>query len=313
MKRLLGAIAAGILAFGLVVPAALAADPLPHTGRVLVSTEGDVVIPSGDHADVVVVVRGNANIQGEVNTLVVVEGTANLSGATLETVVAVRSAVEAGPGTTIYGELQRLDSSVHQTGNVSIDGGVVDLSGRFLDIGRALAPFLLLLWIGFALSTIFAGLFLAALGARQVRATEQLISREPVLAGVAGLLGVIVIPVAAILLFPTVILAPLGVAILVVALPIVAFGGYLVAAVWVGDQVLRLSGSMQQRERPYLAVVVGVVVLGAIGLVPVLGLLTAIASLFGFGAVIVMALRTMTGGSRPAAGLAPVAPVAAGA
>jgi hypothetical protein len=304
MKRLLGAAAALALCLGVLVPAAIAAPPLAHTGRVLISTEGDVTVPAGDHADVVVVVEGNAEIRGEVNTLVVVEGTATLVGATLETVVAVNSQVEVGADSVIYGEVQRLESTVHQAGNAVIQGGIVDLGTRFLEVGAVLGPALMLLWIGFALSTIVAGLLLAALAARQLRAAERLISREPVLTGVTGLLSVILIPIVAILLFPTLIGAPLGFGILVVALPLVAFGGYLVAAVWIGERLLGLLGTARERERPYVAVALGVVVLGAIGLVPVLGLVTAIASLFGFGAVILLAIRTIVTGSPAPSGAA---------
>jgi hypothetical protein len=304
MRRLLGAVAAIGLCLGVLVPTAIAAPALAHTGRVLISTEGDVTVPAGDHADVVVVVEGNAEIRGEVNTLVVVEGTATLEGATLETVVAVNSQIEVGADSVIYGEVQRLDSTVHRAGNAVIQGGIVDLGTRFLEIGAVLGPALALLWIGFALSTIVAGLLLAALAARQLRAAERLISREPVLTGVTGLLSVILIPIVAILLFPTLIGAPLGFGILVVVLPLVAFGGYLVAAAWTGERLLGLLGSGRERERPYVAVVLGVVVLSAIGLVPVLGLVTAIASLFGFGAVILLAIRTIVTGSAAPSGAA---------
>jgi hypothetical protein len=310
MRRLLGLAGALALALGLLVPAALAAEPLGHTGRVLISTDGDVSIPAGDHADVVVVVDGNADIRGEVNTLVVVDGTADLQGATLETVVAVGSEVEVGDGTVISGEIQRLDSVVHQTGSVQIAGGIVDLGSRLLQFGGAFAAVLALLWLGFGLANIVAGLLVAGLAGRQLRATEALISREPALAALAGLVGVILIPVAAILLFPTVVLAPLGFGILVVALPLATFGGYLVAAAWVGDWLLRVLGSREERERPYLPVVLGVVALGVLGLVPVLGLVVAIATLFGFGALIVSGIRTITAGPRPATGTSqPVPPV----
>jgi hypothetical protein len=293
-----------ILGSGLFVPAVLAAGPLPETGRVLISTEGDISLPAGEHADVVVVVNGKADIRGEVNTLVVVQGTATLTGARLETVVAVRSEVEVAAGTVVYGELQRLDSAVHQTGNPQLQGGIVDLSARLVDVGRFVGPALLMLWFGFALSTIVAGLLLAGLAARHVRAAEQLISREPVASGATGLIAAIAIPIGAILLFATVIGAPLGFGILFVALPLVAFGGYLVIATWLGDWILgRLAASTRPRERPYLAVVTGVIVLGAIGLVPVLGIVVAIASLFGFGAVILLALRTLTTGTSAVNGI----------
>jgi hypothetical protein len=300
MRRWLAFPTALVLGLGLFVPTALADEPMAHTGRVIISTEGDISIPAGEHADVVVVVKGNADIRGEVNTLVVVDGSATLAGATLETVVAVRGQVEIGAGTVVYGEVQRLDSVVHQTGNPQIQGGIVDLGGRLFEFERAVGSALTLLWVGFGLATFVVGLLFAALAGRQIRSATKLISREPVLAGVAGLLCAIVVPVVAILLLPTVIGAPLGFGIIFVALPIVAFGGYLVAAVWVGDWILRFAGSTQERERPYLPVILGVVILGGIGLVPVLGIIVALASLFGFGAVIVQAIRTISIGSRPA-------------
>lgn len=312
MRRILALAGALLLLLTALVPVVLAAEPLSHSGRVLVSTQGDVTIPAGDQADVVVVVEGSATVQGVVNTLVVVEGSAILTGATVETVVAVRSTVEIGDGTVVYGEVQRLDAVVHQSGSADIHGGIVDLSSRWFEMGAVLAPALALIWLGFGLSTLVAGLLLAGLAARQVRSAEQLISREPVLTFVAGILGVIVIPIVGILLFPTLIGAPLGFGILVVALPLVAFAGYLVAATWVGEWLLaRLSD--RERQRPYAAVVLGVIVLSAVGIVPVMGLVVAIASLFGFGAVLLLALRTLIGAAPAPTATAHPAPVAAGA
>ena len=312
MRRLLAALAAVIFALGLATTTQAAA-PLGHNGRVVISTEGDVTIPAGEHADVVVVVKGAAHVQGEVNTLVVVEGTADLTGARLETVVAVRSSVEVGDGTIVYGELQQLDSSVHQTGNVEIQGGITDLSGWFFETAAVLAPALFLLWLGFGLSTIVAALLLAALAARQVREAGRLISSDPLVTGLIGFLSVIAIPVGAILLMVTVIGAPLGLGVLFAVLPLLAYAGYLTAAIWTGEWILRRTGPERERERPFLAAIVGVIVLGALGLVPVLGLVVTIASLLGFGALIRLAFRTFRGISRPTVGAAMPAPSPSGA
>ena len=312
MRRLLAASAAIILSLGLAATA-LAAAPMGHTGRVVITTEGDVTIPAGEHADVVVVVKGAAHIQGEVNTLVVVEGTADLAGARIETVVAVTSSIEVGDGTVIYGELQQLDSSVHQTGNVEIAGGITDLSGWFFETAAVLAPALILLWLGFGLSTIVVALLLAALAARQVREAGRLISSDPLMTGLIGFLSIIAIPVAAILLMVTVVGAPLGLGVLFALLPLLAYAGYLTAAIWTGEWILRRTAQGPERERPFLAAVVGVVVLGALGLVPVLGLIVTVASLLGFGALIRIAFRTLRGTPRPTAGLAAPVPSASGA
>jgi uncharacterized protein with beta-barrel porin domain len=84
MRRLV-AIAAVAAVFLFLLPAALAAEPtdpaLAHTGRVLISTGGDITLPAGDQADAVIVVDGTATIEGTVNTVVVVDGSAILTGA----------------------------------------------------------------------------------------------------------------------------------------------------------------------------------------------------------------------------------------
>jgi hypothetical protein len=312
MRRLLAAIAASILCLGL-AGVALAGDPLPHNGRVLVSTQGDVTIPAGEHADVVVVVQGSATVQGEVNTLVVVDGNATLTGARLETVVAVKGTVEVGDGTVITGELQRLDATVHQSGDAEIEGGITDMSGWLIQAGAVLAPALILLWIGFGISTIAAALLLAGIASRQVREAERLMSRDPLVTGLIGLLGVVLIPVLAVLLLVTVVGAPLGLGVLLALLPLLAYAGYLVAAIWVGEWLVQRLLPGPERERPFLAAVLGVVVLGALGLVPVLGLIVSLASLVGFGALLRMGFRALRGTPGALGGAAQPLPAATGA
>ena len=301
MMRALAAFAAFLLCLAL-ARVAFAAEPLPHNGRVVISTQGDITIPANEHADAVVVIQGAATIQGEVNTLVVIDGTAQLAGARLESVIAVTSSVEVADGTVISGELQRLDSTVHQTGNVEIAGGITDLSEWFLEASAVLAPALFLLWLGFGLSTIAAALLLAALAARQVREAGRLISTDPLATGLIGLLSVIAIPVGAILLMVTVVGAPLGLGVLFAVMPLLAYAGYLTVAIWTGEWILRRTGPPSERERPYLAAVLGVVLLGLLGLVPVLGLIVTVASLLGFGALIRIGVRTLRGSPRPSVG-----------
>ena len=104
-----------------------------------------------------------------------------------------------------------------------------------------------------------------------------------------GLAGLFVIPIVAILAMITVIGAPLGLAILLMVWPAAAFAGYLIAAIWIGDFLLSRRGDAAQAQRPYLAATIGIVVLWIVSFVPFVG---AIASLFGFGAVLLMAWRT---------------------
>jgi hypothetical protein len=111
-----------------------------------------------------------------------------------------------------------------------------------------------------------------------------------------GIVGLIAFPLVAVLLIVTLVGAPLGVAILLQVWPLVAFVGYLIAGIWIGEWVLRRMSPEQIRERPYLAAVIGLLILGFLGIIPVLAIVTALASLFGFGAVLLLAIRTIRSG-----------------
>lgn len=289
MKRLIVLGASLLLLFLLAAPVALAAGPdLPHNGRVLISTEGDITVPAGEHVDTVVVVNGTATIAGEVNTIVVVDGSIVLSGTT-ETIVAVRAPVSLGPDSVVTHDVMKIDSLVTKSGNAAIQGTIRDIGTEMSGVGFFLGPVLILMFVGFALAAIVAGLLLAALAARQVRAAEEIISREPVQTFVTGLVGAIAPAILIFALFVTVVGAPLALGILFGLWPAVAFIGYLVAGIWVGDWILRRTSPGTTRERPYLAAVIGLIVLQVLGIWP---FVTMIASMFGYGAILLLAWRT---------------------
>jgi hypothetical protein len=289
-----------VLALGVAVPLAAAADEvLPHTGRVLISVEGDVALPAGEQADVIVVVGGAARISGQVNTIVVVDGSLEMTGARAESVISVRSPTTLGTGTVVLGDVRTLDAAVQQAAGSQVQGSVRDLAPEIAGIGAVLAPAAILLWLGFGLATLVAALALAGLAARQVRTAERLISLEPLKTFLVGLATAIVTPILGVLMIVTVVGAPLGFAILLGVLPAVAFAGYLVSAIWVGEWLLRRLPRGTAADRPYVGAVLGVIALAVLGLVPLLG---AIASIFGFGAVVLLAWRTLTGSSTDAAG-----------
>jgi hypothetical protein len=100
------------------------------------------------------------------------------------------------------------------------------------------------------------------------------------------------VPLAAVLLMITVIGAPLGVGVLLGALPLAALLGYLVAGIWIGDWLLGRVSHGGPEVRPYRAAIVGVLILQVLGVIPALA---ALASLFGLGAVLLFAWRTLRG------------------
>ena len=294
MKRLL-IIAAGVaMLLGLAAPAVLAADPLPRTESVLVSVNHAVDVPAGDHIDTLVVVGGDARISGDVRTIVVVRGTATLAGATAGTLVVVNGSADLQAGTTVTGNVRTLDGVVTQQPGATVQGSVRTLDGdlaAFLAaFGLLLIPAFILLFIGFVLATIAAALLVAALGARQVRGTEALIRQEPGPVLVAGIVGAIALPLLAIVLIATVVGAPIGLAMLFVLLPAVTFLAWIVAAIWIGDWIMVRMRGAAEPDRPYRAAVLGVIVLAVAGIVP---FVSGIATLFGFGALLLAAWRML--------------------
>ena len=298
MTRALGILGAILLSTLLLVPLALAADPAPSGGSVLIAINDDVSVPAGDQADAVIVINGTATILGSVDTVVAISGAADLQGATVETVVAVSSPVTLGAGTTVTGDVMKFESAVTTAPGATVTGDVTDMAFQFVGAAALLAPAFLLFFLGIGLVTVVAGLVLAGIAARQVRAAEALIAHEPGPVLLVGLAGLVVPLLVAIALMITVIGAPLGIAILLFAWPAVAYVGYLVAGIFVGEFVVTRMQPGVVRERPYLAAVVGLILLQVAAIVP---LVTAIASLFGFGAVLLLAWRVFRSGHQGAA------------
>jgi hypothetical protein len=295
MRRLLALLGALVIVLALAPAVAVANDSLPHTGRVLISTSGDITVATGDQADAVIVVNGTATISGEVAFLLVVDGRVVTKGATLENIVVVRSTAELDGTTRVLNDVRTFDSNVTQAPGSRVDGSVGGIEGDLVGFAWFLAAAALVLWIGIAVFTLVAALVLAALAARQVRAAGALISHEPGKTALIGFLSLFVIPILAVLAMITLVGIPVGIALLVFVWPTLAFIGYLVAAIWIGEWLMGRSNPGMVRERPYLAAVLGVIVAGILGFIPVI---TFIISIFGLGAVILAGWRVFRGGSQ---------------
>ena len=300
MRRLFAiaaSVAIAILAFA---PAVFAADPVSSTGRgAVISVDGTVDVPAGQTADAVVVIRGTATIEGSVNSLVVIRGSATLTGATARHLVVVDGTANLGPGTTVSGDIATLRGDVVRDATAVVTGRTTSLDADLGALALALVPLLIVVAVGLFVAMIVAGLGLAAFGARQVRSAEELVTRRPGHVLAAGLIGTFVLPVFFGVLVVTVIGAPIGLAMLLLGLPLLAFAGWLVAAIWVGDWLLDRAGDGREAEHPYRAAVLGVVLLAVAGLLP---FVSAIATLFGLGALLLAAWGSIRPGTPVLAG-----------
>ena len=299
--RLLSAIILALFALLLAVPA-LAADPRFPEGRVQVSVSGDYTLPAGQNADVVVVVDGDALISGSARVVTVVSGTLTVSGgASVDTLAVVNGTVVVEAGATVTHDILELNSTVNVDPAATVGGKIRSLTADLAGIGVAIGILGFLFWLAFMVVTWAAGLALAAFGSRQVRSAEWLISSEPVPALLVGLAMVVLPPIVAVLLMATVVLIPVGLALLIVVWPWLAFLGWLVGSTWIGERILRAVGRSAPERRPYLGVTVGLIVATLLSLVPVVG---AVIALFGTGAVTMAGWRMLRSPETP-----PMAPV----
>ena len=292
MNRILGIASAMLLGLLILVPVAAAADPWDGDEHLLFNTGGDITLAAGQHADLLVVVDGTATIEGDAKAVFVVNGTANFVGSRTAGIVAIRSHVTLDGGSVVAGDVRTIDSTIESAPGAAIQGTTKDLATDLAGGAVLVASALFLVYVAFAISAIAAGLALAGLAARQVRDAGALISREPVMTFLAALAGIIGIALVGALAIVTVVGAPLGIGILVLVLPALMIAGYLVAGIWIGDRILGQVTPAVVRERPYLAALLGLAVLGVISVVPVIG---GIVILVGFGAVVLLMWRTLRG------------------
>jgi hypothetical protein len=273
----------------------IATTDLPRTGRVLIVAGGDITVPQGEQADLLLVAAGDASVSGTVNALVMIDGTATLTGATVGTVVVVSGTVDVGPGTVVLNDVAEARGTVVSSGG-EIMGSTRELATGIAVFGVFAGIVAIIVWVGVGVAALIAALVLSSLAGQQLRKAAWLIGHEPVPSILLGLLSIVVIPLVAVLAMVTVIGIPTGLGILLVMWPALAFLGYLVGAIWIGEWLLSRRAGYVPAERPHLAAVVGLVVAFVLGLIP---LLSAIISIVGTGAVILAVWLTWRG-RRPA-------------
>ena len=248
----------------------------------------DVVVEEGEHADALVVLGGTAIVRGSVGGLVIVDGTATLESATVNRIFLADGTVNADAGTVVSTAIAEARGQVFAAPGAQLPG-IRDMEADAALVAMAIAPVLVLFGLGALVLVYVIGLLVAALGARQVRASGALMMSEPWKALAVGVAASVILPVLAGLLIVTVVGAPIGFALLFAGLPVLAFAGWLVAAIWLGELVLaRLGGTTAPTatRHPFRAALLGITLLGLAGLVP---LVSAAATMFGTGALLLMA------------------------
>ena len=137
-------------------------------------------------------------------------------------------------------------------------------------------------------SSLMAGLMFLWLGRGGVEGAIDELIDSPAASGGWGLVALIGLPIAVVLLSLTIIGAPIG-ALALLALPLFLLLGYACAGLGLGEWFFNRLGEPRSAGMRALHLLVGLVALGAAGLIPWAGpVILAIAAICGFGALLRM-------------------------
>jgi len=286
------------------LPGAVSAQGSDTLGDIVVRFNGPLTVPAGQVTGTAVVLQHDAQIAGTVeDVLFVYQGTARISGTVNGDVMAVNGTVELLSGAHVH-NVSLANSTLSQASGATVDGTVSHSGG--VENVRAFGVLSALAWFALTLAIVLAALVFAAIGGRQLSSACDMFSSQPGETVLAAVLIGIGLPVIAILAMVTVVGIPFGLGLLLFLLPALAFFGYLVTGTALGGVIVRALGGRSAPNHPYLAALVGVVILELVGLVPILGGLVALlATLAGAGALTVLAWRGWRGPRRPGAATQP--------
>ena len=281
---------AGLLAGAFAAPAEAQVRRKSDGPRVVLT--GRVDVGSEERTDSVVIFDGPAVIAGDVNGAVVAfNGDVRVRGNVDEDVVVFKGRAIIEADATVGGDVVSSKRPQVAAG-ATVDGDVrrVNFANYFSALGWVLW---LAWWLAVSVSVFVLGFLLLALAPRAAVGALRVAQTRvgPAIGwGVAMAIG---LPIVSILVLFTLVGIPLGL-IGLFSLALLYGLGYVVAALVLGRRLIREPTSI------YLAFFVGLLILRVVDLVPVVGnLVTAVATVYGLGALTVAAWRAARGRSMP--------------
>jgi hypothetical protein len=289
MKRLGLFLSVVLLAFLLLPATAKAADN--ENDDFLFRVGGATNIAAGDQVGTVIMINGDAVIDGTVTgTLVVVDGDATINGRVEDDVVVVRGTLNL-TSTAQVDNVTLVRSDLNRDPAAVVTGDITKRS-QFANFGWGTAVFSLIFWLGTTIAVLVFGLLFAAVAGRQLTAAATRLSNQPGRSLLTAALTWILLPIAAVIVMLTIVGIPLGLAILL-SLPLLWLLGYAVAGSLLGRTIIGRAMSVERANHPYWPTVLGLIDFQVIGLVPFLGgLIVGIAGSIGAGALILLAIRS---------------------
>ncbi|MDI3339015.1 MAG: hypothetical protein QJR03_00640 [Sphaerobacter sp.] len=272
------------------LPGAAAAQETGQDGDFLLRVNSPLRVAPDDSVDTAMAVNADGTFDGVVrDTAIVINGTAVVNGRVNGDLTVINGQADLRDGARVN-NVALINSTLIQAPGAQVTGQISRSTATFSPWAATAAWFVF--WLGMTVATIVAGLLFAAIGGRQLSAAGAFLVTRPGAAILAALILAIGLPILGIVLVSTIVGIPLGLALFLILLPALWFVGYLIAGTRLGAVLLRAAGVQVAPEHPYLAAVVGPLVLQLIGLIPVIGsLVVALAGLYGVGGGAVLAWR----------------------
>jgi uncharacterized RDD family membrane protein YckC len=277
-----------------------------HANPLVVFGE-DAVLKAGETAEAVVVIGGNARVDGDVNAAVVaVMGDIELNGEVHDAVVAVLGNIKLGPGAKVHGDAVSVGGRIEAAPDAVISGHTQAVPFHFGGLPPAwlkeyvvhgvfkLRPLPHQVGWAWAVAGIFIFFYflVAAIFPRPVQACVEELSRRPATTFLMGFLTKLLLPLLIVVLAVTgigIIVVPFILAVLFLA----GIVGKVALLEWIGMRLGSHFGEVF--TKPLLAFFVGAIVLLVLYMIPILGLLTLfITSVWALGC----AITAMFGGIR---------------
>ncbi|MBL8960761.1 MAG: hypothetical protein JNJ98_12980 [Gemmatimonadetes bacterium] len=254
---------------------------------------GDAVVARDAREGAVVVLQGNATIEGMVRAVVVLNGNAIIAGGRVEDLTVVHGTAQLGPGAVVSHEVHLIDADITIAEGAKVTGTIERGAGRRM--ARDLMGLAALVGLGVLLAVVLGGIVAAEAAPHGVRAAGDLLRTDLGRVAIAALVAWIVMPMIAVMLVPTLVGLPMGLGYFVFVLPTLWFVGLLVAGTWVGDQVLGRIRGRVEATRPWLAAMIGIATLLLLGRLPFVGAAIFILVALGGGTVALTTWRNVRG------------------
>ena len=266
-------------------------------GNVLIVGQQAVAVGPTDVAEGLVVLDGNAVVEGSVEGVLAIDSTLAITGpsAQVERVFTVAGELAIEDGATV-GEVFYIGTDITGVDGTLVTGDFVnaeeELVGALAAVVAVLIVLLIFVAIGAFIAMLAMTLLVIAWGTNQTRRAAATISNDVLKTIVVGLLALVLPSIVISILFATIVGIPLAIG-LMLLWGIVLFLGQVVVATWIGERILPRARTAQ---RPYGAAFLGMLILLLLwwtGIVPLL------ASIFGTGAVTLAGWRVLRGGGVP--------------